>query len=426
MSLQARVQNALIGIRRLPVIGRSYEVTAKYVAGCIHGRGQPKWWLHQAVRRREFPESEDHFFGYYDKSPWSADGQKILYHRKRPGHNSVDVVCFDLATDQAHTLDTTPTWNWQQGAMLQWVPTRAPDQRHVIYNSLSDGQLVARIRDADSGAILKTCSLPVQTIRSDGQAFISLNYRRLAELRPDYGYFVDADNFSANMAPDTDGLFRYDIDTDVSTLIVSLERLMHNQPCPTMQKAQHKVNHAMYAPAGRATRLVFLHRWIDNQGRKRHRLYSVNDDGSDLQLLTQHMVSHYSWIDSHRLICFCHQPSEGNGYYVFDDGDSNTPKPIAQSLTSYGDGHPSFDHSRRWMITDCYPKRDRRTRLLLFDSLENAATEIGRFYLSPMYYGSKRCDHHPRWSPDGKSVSVDSCEAGVRKMSFLDVSTLLK
>jgi hypothetical protein len=255
-------------------------------------------------------------------------------------------------------------------------------------------------------------------------AFVSLNYRRLAKLRPDYGYTVEVENFHPDMDYAEDGLFRYDIDSGNTELIVSLDRLINNSPCSTMTGAQHKVNHVMYAPLGRKNRLMFMHRWI-NKGKKKDRLYTVNDDGSELYLLIDDgMVSHCSWLGIDRIISFCRQKSGGDRYYLFEDRSTQV-LPVADALLKYGNGHPTYESSGRWLITDCYPHLDRRTRLLLWDSVNDRFFEIGQFYLSPLNYGIKRCDHHPRWSPAGNSVSFDSCESGTRTMSVLDVRSLL-
>ena len=52
--------------------------------------------------------------------------------------------------------------------------------------------------------------------------------------------------------------------------------------------------------------------------------------------------------------------------------------------------------------------------------------EIGKF-LSPLdYYDYYRCDLHPRWSPDGKLLSIDSTHSGMRESYIIDVSKIVK
>ena len=53
-----------------------------------------------------------------------------------------------------------------------------------------------------------------------------------------------------------------------------------------------------------------------------------------------------------------------------------------------------------------------------------AAILIGKF-LSPLKFnGYNRCDLHPRWSPDGKFISIDSTYAGSRKSYLINVSKI--
>ena len=42
------------------------------------------------------------------------------------------------------------------------------------------------------------------------------------------------------------------------------------------------------------------------------------------------------------------------------------------------------------------------------------------------YYGYKRCDLHPRWSPDGNFISIDSTHEEKRKTFLINVSKVLK
>ena len=72
-----------------------------------------------------------HFFGYYDKCPWDATGRYVPaleagFSDRPPGHgDNAAVGMVDLAE--------TVAWNWQQGAMLQWLPADA--ERLTIYNA---------------------------------------------------------------------------------------------------------------------------------------------------------------------------------------------------------------------------------------------------------------------------------------------------
>ena len=372
-----------------------------------------------AVLQAEIDEPRDFFFGYYDKSPWSRDGNSVLYHRVAENKNEVEIVRRNLSTNETCVLGTTEAWNWQQGAMTQWLPGH---DRLAVFNRLSENHsLIAEIRNSDNAEWIKQLPMPIQTLRKDGQAAISLNYRRLAALRPDYGYCCEATNFSPDQPDDKDGLFYLDMESGRTELIVSLEKLKTLHDFPLLGNPRHKVNHAMYAPSG--NRLAFMHRCMHSRGKK-SRLYVVRDDGTGLKLIhDEGGVSHYSWRNESSLICFCQTLADGYGYYTIDV-DTGQKTPLAKSLWPYGDGHPSQSPCGGYMITDTYPDRSRMQHLFLYDLAKDQVKELGCFFSALRFRAEKRCDLHPRWSPDGQFVSLDTTDTGKRKMRILDISNI--
>ena len=99
---------------------------------------------------------EHHFFGYYDKCPWSESGKYLLAHEvtmvNRPllADDQATICVIDLADRKVERLASTYGWSWQQGAMLQWHPGD-PDNK-IIYNDRREGRFVCIIRDIRSGS----------------------------------------------------------------------------------------------------------------------------------------------------------------------------------------------------------------------------------------------------------------------------------
>jgi hypothetical protein len=178
----------------------------------------------------------------------------------------------------------------------------------------------------------------------------------------------------------------------------------------------------MYSPSG--NHLVFLHRCLHSKGKK-DRLYFIRDDGTDLRLLLDDdMVSHYSWISDYQLIVYARTKINENGYYLIDT-DSAKVTPIAEELWHWGDGHPTIGNERDFFITDTYPDRARMQHLFLYDIRSKHYEEITRLYAAVRFNGEKRCDFHPRLSPDNHFISIDSIEKGKRIMSIFNISTLV-
>lgn len=245
----------------------------------------------------------------------------------------------------------------------------------------------------------------------------------MARLRPEYGYAVNASNFSGDLSLAGDGIWKVDLKSGKGELILSLQALIAYQPRPEMADAQHKVNHIMYSPQG--SKFVFMHRWFNSQG-KFSRLYVADSDGSNLKLLLdEDMVSHYSWEDERYLLAWARTKVAGDRYYSIDVTTGEWQVIGKETLDIYGDGHPSFSPNRRWIVTDTYPDRARQQHLLLYDRSTQETVELGRFLAPLKYSAAQRCDLHPRWSPDGNAISIDSTYEGRRYSYFIHIGAIV-
>jgi len=50
---------------------------------------------------------------------------------------------------------------------------------------------------------------------------------------------------------------------------------------------------------------------------------------------------------------------------------------------------------------------------------------LAEFPSEAVFTGDIRCDLHPRWSPDGRTVTVDAVFKGDRQIYVLDVSGIV-
>ena len=360
----------------------------------------------------------DLFFGYYDKSPWSSDMQQAVFHRiKRDGN--LEIVIFNQQQQTSKVVGISSTWSSQQGSMVQWIPGSYSNK--LIFNDLVDNKLSARIINLDTDKE-NTISSPIQTLHPNGREALTLNYKRLDSLVPEYGYRIAADNFYPHQPLEEDGIWQVNLESGESKLILRLANLIKYQPCAEMVNSNHEVNHIMYSPAG--TKFVFMHRWMSSQG-KFSRLYVTNNDSNDLRLLLDdRMVSHYSWRDEENILAWARTKEAGDHYYLINVITGKWEIIGEGVLDIYGDGHPSFSPDRRWILTDSYPDRARQQHLMLYNVETGQLIEIGCFLAPLRFSGSSRCDLHPRWSQDGKMISIDSSHEGKRMTYILDVGCL--
>ena len=142
-------------------------------------------------------------------------------------------------------------------------------------------------------------------------------------------------------------------------------------------------------------------------------------------LMDQRLVSHYNWKDNTHLLVWGRMKDKGDHYYLVNV-DTGETKIIGKGiLDKYGDGHCSFSPDWRWILTDTYSDRARLQRLLLFDAVSGECTTVGQFFSPWSFVGKSRCDLHPRWSADGKWISIDSAHEGLRQTYFIDVDSLI-
>ena len=367
-----------------------------------------------------------HFFGYYDKCPWSRDGRRMLVARAsfqdRPptASDRLALGTIDVRDGRFEAFADTAAWSWQQGTMLQWIG----DSDAVLYNGRADDdRAVGVVHDLRTG---RTRALPraVYALHPDGSQAIGLDFGRLQALRPGYGYPPATRIHADNAAPANDGLWRIDTHTGATSLIVSIADVAaHGDPPPGPGMA-HWFNHATYNTDG--SRLCFLHRYrpIDGTGGWRTRLFTVDANGDDLRLLNgRGLVSHFAWRDPDHLLAWCIGRDGGEaGYFLLSD-KTDEARPVGAGVLTR-DGHMTYSPDGRWLVTDEYPSGDPPAQpLLLFELATGRRVEIGRF-AAPLA-GELRCDLHPRWNRDGTQICFDSAHTGTRQVYVADVSAIV-
>lgn len=377
--------------------------------------------------RRVTPRPFCHFFGYYDKSPWDATGRYLLalrvaFMRRPPTAEDVAVVgMVGLEGDGAwRTLSETLAWHWQQGAMLQWLPSD-PGGR-IVFNTRGEAGYTATILDVRTSE-RRELPRPIYALSPDGRRAVTLNFSRVHRARPGYGYVGVPDPWETELAPAQDGVYALDLETGESRLIVSLAQLAACEPEPSMDGALHWVNHLQFNTDG--TRFVFLHRWRDPASpARRTRMFTADPDGGELYLLGREgMVSHFDWRDPGHVLAWSTFRGE-NHYHLYEDRTGNAEVIGADVLDT--DGHCSYSPDRRWILTDTYPRSGRPQRtLILYEVATNRRVDVGHYYASPEIAGEIRCDLHPRWSRDGRQACFDSIHEGDRQMYVMDVSDVV-
>ncbi|MBN1505218.1 MAG: hypothetical protein JW955_00130 [Sedimentisphaerales bacterium] len=375
-----------------------------------------------------------HWFGYYDKLQFDPAGRHALgmeasfEHRSPRPDDTIKIGMVDLAdNDRWIKLGTSTAWGWQQGCMLQWRPGSSEE---VLWNDRGDDTFVAHLLNVRSGR-KRMLPHPFYTISPDGRTAVTLDFRRINDTRPGYGYAGLPDPCAEQPAPKDSGIHRLDLDSGKAEMILSLADIAALGEIPgNPKRAKHWFNHLLFNTDG--SRFVFLHRWrlLDDNSQSRTvggfgtRMLTARPDGGDVRVVDPYgKTSHFIWRDPRHILAWAWHPSHRDAFYLYEDG-SDKVEVVGEGVMTRN-GHCSYLPGREWILNDTYPDKDRRQHVYLYQVATGRTIPLGRFYLAPKYTGEWRCDTHPRFSPDGRSVIIDSAHEGHgRQMYLIDISAI--
>ena len=373
--------------------------------------------------------NHEYFFGYYDKSPWDATDRYMLCLRANNTWSDVspkekaDILVIDTELkdndpNRVRKVAETHAWNVQQSCMLQWL---GPDFcKNIIYNDCRGGKYCSIILDLDTMEE-RLIPAPVYSVASDGKMALTLDFSRLYNLRPGYGYYNVPEKTEGIGLPDTTAIWKVDLESRKVTDLLKYTDFANFQPRPEMleKDAVHKVNHIMLSPNGK--RFMVLYRWFNGQ-RKYTRLITCNTDGTDMYVLSDDdMVSHCCWKNNSEILAFENKRNSGTGYYLMKD-KSQKYRHCWPQFT--GDGHPSYNAGGTLVVTDSYPNKARVASINLMngDERQRKNTTVAKVFAPFKYDNDTRCDLHPRWNRKGDKICFDSVFEGHRGVYVVDIS----
>lgn len=403
------------------------------------------------------------WFGYYNYDVISKDGKKMLCNRATfdaraiTPEDTIDLGWYDITTGDWHFIDSTDSFNWQQGAMLQWMPN---DGNKVIYNISRDNHFKSIICDIRDGS-KRIIDFPTYCVTPDGKYFISLNYERCYWCRAYHYQSVKNPKYNVQVAED-DGIFKVNLETNTVKRIVKIQDVIAIDAPEDFKIAKHWLEHIMINKAG--DRIVFLHRYSYGNAYST-RMFICDIDGNNLQLIDgwkENDWSHFGWKGNRAFAIYSvkknafqanyaksvqkakskfsimsiinwlvHLPGlriikdklkpneryykvyeEEFGKYIFIQNYDNKLFNI--------DGHPSFTDDGRYMITDSYPDSDGNQRLMVFDSQTLKGIIIAKL-AAPLSGNPASCDLHPKLSYGAKYVAVDTAYLGKHHMILFEL-----
>lgn len=357
------------------------------------------------------PYGENCFFGYYDKSPFSSDGEHYLFHlisgKRKPKVGERASICYASSAYEYTVVGDTLAWNLQQGAMLRFV-----NDELITWNDFDEKNkkyigIFYYVKDGTK----KIIDYPLYDITDDGKIGLSIDFERLNVDAEGYGYI----QLQMNKFTEDTYIRRVNLETNNSDVIITLNDLCKAFPIPENSTFAY-FNHIEFNHSG--NRFIFILRYIIDTKRF-SRLFSSNIDGSDIHLLAdEELVSHCTWKDDNSIVLWCRYNGKNNYYIISDNGNNDTH--ILGANTPKEDGHPTFNSDRTLMVTDTYPDSAEYRHLIIYDVKEDCSKDIARLYAPAFLHGPLRCDFHPRWHPNMEQIIIDSVHEGFRGLYLVD------
>ncbi len=380
------------------------------------------------------PDDDHHyFFGYYDRNPWNnaIDRHlvlKVAQCERLPLRGETAEIGLLDGKDGYEPLAVTRAWCPQQGSMELFLPRR---EGCFIYNDYeeSEDRIVTRIFELGKG-IAGRFEKPIYAISPDGKWGVSLDFGRI----PRRGYSYADAVLNPNRYPvdlDAEGLWLVNLENGESCLIVSYRTMLERHPVPYALEGKHIwLNHAIFNCD--SDRLLWLFRNCPEpetmRGGWQTWMYTCDLTGGDAECVLPEVywkgrISHQIWgRTKNEILVDANWDEVGNGAIVFDEDR----RPFLSRKLSMGHGrmaHMVFSPDGKWILADSYPDAENIQVLHLIDAGSGESHEIGRFrHVQPEgTIVEVRCDIHPRWSQDGRKVTVDSIHGGKRAVYLLEL-----
>jgi hypothetical protein len=369
-----------------------------------------------------------YFFGYYDLQPFDSTGRYHLCHkapfedRLPEAEDICELGAIDLKTGEFIKYAETKAWNFQQGALLQWFK----DDSHIIFNVRHDGKYKTCIKNIVTGEE-KLLPMAFANLSSDCTKALCLNFSRIYDFRPGYGYAGIKDPYFDENAPKEDGVFLMDTETGEVKQILDFPTLRDANYDEPYSSLKLLVNHINFNPS--ATRFAMLFRNFTLPGASMWRTQLLTGDlnGDVFMMSPWGSHSHYHWKNDEQLLIHSAYDMENrqDGLWLFTD-KTNIAEKLPEPNT-VRDIHCLHSPNRRYVMGDGYPDREHGYRTLhLIDTKKRHDMILGRYksYISNASNGDIRCDLHARFDRTGRFVTFDSIHTGQRTVCMLDLNEL--
>jgi hypothetical protein len=382
------------------------------------------------------PFGNNHFFGYYDKSPLNEDKNILLSHKvncvgkKIKKKDSAEICITDISSGITRFIDSTLAWNYQQGSQLQWLTNQ-----NIIFNFFNK-EYLSKIYSLEKLKTLEILRYPIYSVSSDKKIFSSLDYSRIQKFRYGYGY-------SQKEYVENNCLLKI-VKTENSKVILELNKEDFKE-YNEIKFRNCWVDHVLFSPS--SYDFVFLLRYLNSRNDlssylffydfNKKKYYNVLDTG---------MAGHGSWADNNNFVIWGRKKSftkkistidnvflnkiisvgrkidmpsfirkniYGDSYIQFNKNNRSKKYLNLKIPTDISGGHFSF-FKKNLMISDTYHNEKCESVLFSYNIKREIIKKFSKYKcLKNIKDKSFRCDLHPRIISKNE-VIIDSTHEGFR------------
>jgi hypothetical protein len=373
--------------------------------------------------------TKHHFFGYIGQCrtiPWNGDNRFILgleienIDRMPKPEEAAAIILVDTErNNEIIRLDKTHAWNPQQGTMFYWNP-RAPNSQFFFNDrDVTTGKVFVVLYDIEKKKRVREfryddTPFGNSGVAQNGEAFLGLNYGRLARLRLVTGYPDAVDWSKEYNAPESDGIFKVDPNSGEKRLLVSYRQLANQleQHLGHFEDAKLFVNHTLWNRRG--DRIYFFVRagWSGGGSTRIDVPCSIHADGTNLTLHELHIGGHPEWAEDSLLI-----GRQGENQILYDvDSKKVVGKLGTPEIFPYPEGDISLSPDGELLVNG-YSKENQNYYVVYQRRDGSFAHSAGIDKGS--YSGDIRIDPAPCWNRSSDAILVPGIDASQTRQMFL-------
>jgi len=294
----------------------------------------------------------------------------------------------------------------------------------VYYNVCENGRFMTVTHNFRTGE-KKYTDRATACVSPDGKWGLAVNFGRIYDFRPGYGYAGFEDVGKDVKAPADDGVYLVDMESGKSKLLCSYADIAPVSGFDT-RSAKILVNHITFNTT--SDRFVMLVRnfmteeapyWLTSM--------MIGDlEGKVHTVLEKTYVSHYFWISPDRILAHCTVEGEKKSMYSISVTDGSTVEyDMPYFYGNYNpDIHCNTSPDGAYIIGDGYPI-DGYRYLMAYNVSTGESRELFRVKTeTPNGLVDIRCDLHARFVWNGTHISFDTVHNGRREIALISADVL--